>query len=152
MCSIHDFIEHYGTGGGLCRPLFAEFLNEAGGALRSPDLAALGERYAALGREWSELADAALPDDVPAFREAKELHVRKAELLHDGAPAEETRAAWDRLGEMERRAGESFPIADSDCDDLRAGLQSRIMRLYEGETAAQSELSKAMAKLEGRAK
>src|SRR5262249_59930447 len=29
LTSVYEFIEHYGTGGGLCRPIFAEFLTEA---------------------------------------------------------------------------------------------------------------------------
>jgi hypothetical protein len=152
LCSIYDFIEHYGTGGGLCRHLFSEFLNEAADALRNPDLATLAEQYAALGRGWSELADASLPDDQPAFREVKALYVRKAELRHDGAAAEEAREVWLRLSEMERQARDHFPLSDADCADLRAQLQARIMRLYEGEVAAQEAITKVIAKLEGRVK
>ena len=55
LCSIYDFVEHYGTGGGLCRPLFADFLADAAAALRRPALAGLGEQYAELGRRWSDL-------------------------------------------------------------------------------------------------
>jgi hypothetical protein len=149
---IYDFIEHYGTGGGLCRHLFSEFLNETADALRNPDLATLAEQYAALGRGWSELAEAALPDDQPAFREVKALYVRKAELRHDGAAAEEAREVWLRLSEMERQARDHFPLSDADCADLRAQLQARIMRLYEGEVAAQEAITKVIAKLEGRVK
>jgi len=76
LTSINEYIEHYGTGGGLSRPLFAEFLEEAGQALGSRSLRALGEQYVDLGRAWSALADAALPDDVAAMREAKELLAR----------------------------------------------------------------------------
>src|SRR6185436_12685052 len=80
--SITEYIEYYGTGGGLCRPIFAEFLSESGGALKDAGLTALGERYARLGVAWSELALAALPDRVPAFRETRELLARKWEALH----------------------------------------------------------------------
>jgi hypothetical protein len=140
LCSIYDFVEHYGTGGGLCRPLFADFLAEASTALADPALAELGERYAALGRAWSELADAALPDDVPDLHEAKTLYAHKAELLHEGAPAEEARAVWRRLGELERQAGEQFPLSDAGCAELRAALQSRIAALHQGEVAAHAAL------------
>src|SRR5687768_7819912 len=70
LTSINEYIEHYGTGGGLSRPLFAEFLEEAGQALGSEPVRRLSERYADLGRAWSELGDAALPDDVAPIREA----------------------------------------------------------------------------------
>jgi hypothetical protein len=144
LCSIYDFIEHYGTGGGLCRPLFADFLADAAAALRRPALAALGEQYADLGRRWSELADMALPGDVPALREAKELHARKAELTHDGGPAEEVRAIWQRLNELEEQTKEQFPLSDAECAELRARLQVHIMGLYEGEVAAHAAIPAAI--------
>jgi hypothetical protein len=144
LCSIYDFVEHYGTGRGLCRSLFADFLADAAAALRRPALAALGEQYAELGRRWSDLADAALPDDVPALREAKELHARKAELTHDGGPAEEVRAIWQRLGELEEQTKERLPLSDAECADLRAQLRARIMALYEGEVAAHAAIPAAI--------
>jgi hypothetical protein len=145
LCSIYDFVEHYGTGGGLCRPLFADFLAEAADALRDARLAALAGRYAELGRAWGQLADAALPDEVPALREAKELYVGKAELVNTGGSAEEVRAAWVRLAELEAQARERFPLSDGECDQLRARLQAQIMALYEGEVVAHAALPGAIA-------
>jgi hypothetical protein len=145
LCSIHDFIENHGTGGGLCRPLFADFLHEAAEALSNPGLATLAEQYSELGQRWSELADAAMPGDVPAFREAKELQTRKAELLHEGAGPEAVRAVWQRLGELSKEVREQFPLSDADCTDLRARLREQILRLYEGEVAAQAAILKMIA-------
>ncbi|MBI1760630.1 MAG: DUF4872 domain-containing protein [Acidobacteria bacterium] len=142
---IYDCIENYGTGGGLCRPLFAEFLQEAASALGQPKFAALGEQYAALGRQWSELAEAALPDDVPLMRAAKELYIRRRELLHDGAPVADVRAVWQELGALAQQAGAQFPLTDTDCGALRAQLQTRVLALYEGEVAAQAALLTTLA-------
>jgi hypothetical protein len=136
LCAIHDFIEHYGTGGGLCRPLFADFLAEAAVALDRPALARLGAQYAALGQAWSTLADNALPDDAPLLREAKELLTRKATLIHAGGPPEAIQATWACLAELEDQAGESFPLSDADCRALRTQLREQIAALYAGETAA----------------
>src|SRR5205085_8659120 len=69
LTAIHNYVEYYFTGGGLCRPLFADFLVEAATALARPRLRILAEQYQELGRRWSDLADAALPDDVPAMKE-----------------------------------------------------------------------------------
>ncbi len=140
----YDCIENYGTGGGLCRPLFAEFFQEASAALKQPALAALGEQYAELGRQWSALAETCLPDDVPLMRQAKELYVRRSELLHDGAAAEEVRAVWGQLGELARQASTRFPLTEADSLALRAQLQTRVLALYEGEVAAQAALAKAL--------
>ncbi len=149
LISIYDFIEHYGTGGGLCRPLFADFLSEAAEHLSSKSLRALSQRYAELGTAWSALAAAALPEDVPLMREAKQLHARKAELVHSGGPAasDEMRAVWERLEELAAEAGQTFPLSNHRCADLRARLQPQIMALYEAEVAAHAELGRVAQSL-----
>jgi Domain of unknown function (DUF4872)/Butirosin biosynthesis protein H, N-terminal len=146
LTSINEYIEHHGTGGGLSRPLFAEFLDEAATALGRKPLHALAERYAELGRGWSELADAALPDDVPAMREAKELLARRAELMHSDGPeaVEEVRNAWKRLDELSNAAQERFPLSDSAVADLRADLQRRVLALHAAEVAAQESINAAL--------
>jgi hypothetical protein len=141
---IHDYIEHYG-GGGLCRPLFAEFLAEAGQACHDPALTELSTRYAELGRDWSALADAALPDSVPAFREAKSLFQQKAELTNSGGSPEEIGAIWTQLGELRQQVCRQFPLSEADCADLRAGLQARVRSLHEKETDARDALGKLVS-------
>jgi hypothetical protein len=130
--SIHTFIEHYGTGGGLCRPLFADFLQEASAALSRPALASLSAQYAALGRQWSDLADAALPESVPAFREAKEQHAATIEAARCGE------GPLAHLEDAPQR--QPFPLSDAESDRLRTGLKQRILALYEGEVAAHAAL------------
>ena len=149
LTSINEYVEHYGTGGGLCRPLFAEFLAEAGEALGDASVHALGERYAELGRDWSDLADAALPDDVPAMREAKELLARRSELLHsDGPPATDAvRATWQRLDELAAAADQSFPLSDSAIADLRVQLQGRVRAIHAAEVAAHEALTTVLTRL-----
>jgi Domain of unknown function (DUF4872) len=145
LTSIYDCIENYGTGGGLCRPIFSEFLFEAATAMGVDALHALGERYSDLGRRWSELADAALPDGVPAFQAAKQLLTRKVELTHGGGDAalEEVRQAWKRLDELREHARAEFPLAEAECRDLTAGLQSRILALHQAEVDAHAALGAA---------
>ena len=148
LTSINEYIEHYGTGGGLSRPLFAEFLDEAAQALGSRTLGALGEQYADLGRVWSELADAALPDDVAPMREAKELLARRSEHMHSDGPAaaEEVRLAWRRLDELAKEADAKFPLSDASAADLRADLQRRVLALYDGELRAHEALNAALTR------
>ncbi|HEX6047755.1 MAG TPA: BtrH N-terminal domain-containing protein [Gemmatimonadaceae bacterium] len=143
LTSMYEYVEHYGTGGGLSRPLFGEFLGEAGAALGSDRLRALGERYADLGRQWTELADAALPDDVPAMREAKALIARRSELLHSDVPAsaDDVRAAWQRLDDMAAAADARFPLSESAVQDLRADLKRRVLALHAAEVAAHEALT-----------
>jgi hypothetical protein len=147
LVSIYDYIEHYGTGGGLCRPIFAEFLVEATEATKDQSLRSLSEQYAELGRQWSALADSTLPDDVPLLREAKELCVHRAELLHsDAATAlEEIRAAWEKLDALAGQAQAKFPLSDQACADLRVRLQERVMQIYDDEVAAFEAIAKVIA-------
>jgi hypothetical protein len=147
LTSIYDYIEHSGTGGGLCRPIFSDFLEEAAKALGNRALKALAEQYAELGRAWSTLADEALPDDVPAMREAKELSAQKSELMLGGganAPAE-IRQLSDRLQALDALARKDFPLSEAECGALLAKLQGRVMALYEGEQAARTALGEAMS-------
>jgi hypothetical protein len=143
--AIHGYIEHYGTGGGLCRPLFADFLTEAAAVLQAPALAALGQQYAALGRSWSELADAALPDHVAAMRATKQLHVRRTELLHSGDATAELQAIEHEITSLAQAAGEHFPLPEAGCTALRAQLAQRIHALHDAEVAAHAALGQAIA-------
>jgi len=145
LTSILDFTEHYGTGGGLARPLFSDFLQEASQALDRPDLAALAEQYAQLGAAWSALAEAALPDEVAPLREAKELLRLKAELfLSEGASGLESfREIWARLDQLAEEAVESFPLAQPEIQSLLQGLSDRVGELYRLETQAAAALDQA---------
>jgi hypothetical protein len=145
LVSVYEFIEHHGSGGGLCRPLFAEFLSEAADACSDKRLRDLATRYAKLGSDWSALAEAALPDKVPIFREARKLYDHKAELTNSGGDPDEIRAVWARLGELRRQAGDHFPLTETQCADLRAALQARVRKLYEDEVAARDALAQVMA-------
>jgi len=145
LTSILDFTEHYGTGGGLTRPIFSDFLQEASQALERPDLAELAVQYAELGTAWSALAEAALPDEVGQFREAKELLRRKAELfLSEGARGRESYAEiWSRLDQLAEEAAESFPLPQPEIQSLLQGLSERVGELHRLETQAAAALDQA---------
>jgi hypothetical protein len=140
--SICDTIEHSGTGGGLSRPAFADFLSEAGDTLGDGTLRALGERYASLGSEWSELSDAALPDSVPQLRKAKALLAERAEAFHSdaGVGQPEVFACGTALSAVEAKLGEQFPLDAGQSAALRRELQKRVRKLYQTEKEAVTEL------------
>lgn len=141
LVSIYDFIEHYGTGGGLCRSIFADFLSEAGDALKDAKLGELAKRYEELGHGWTELAKAALYPGVPLFKKAQQLLAEKAELLAAGAPPDDVRDIWIQLDALAKEAAECFPLTAKQADALRADLQKRVQSLYDGEVAALAALS-----------
>jgi hypothetical protein len=145
LVSILRCVEYWGTGGGLGRPLFAEFLTEAADVLKDARLRALAGRYADLGRQWSELAQAALPKDVPAFHEACEEYARIAELTNSGGDPGEIRTAWERLDALERQASTSFPLSEQDAAALRGHLHRRVRSLAQGEVAAHADLQRLLS-------
>ena len=140
--SVYDFVEHYHTGGGLMRPLYAEFFREAAEVLDDEAFVPLAEMYAELGRQWSDLADAALPNDVAPFREVKELLARREELFLSEAPnaTEEIEGIWTKLTALERATSADFPLTDADSARLRAELKERNLEIYANERAAHEAL------------
>ncbi|MFX1515310.1 MAG: BtrH N-terminal domain-containing protein [Promethearchaeota archaeon] len=53
---IAGFISDYGTGGGLFRLLYSQFLTESAKIIDDPSLTKLGEYYQNLGNKWEEVA------------------------------------------------------------------------------------------------
>jgi len=66
-------MEEDGTGGGLFRYLYAEFLTEAGELLNSKELLDVGQRYYQIGRKWTAIAKLMreIPEKPVAAYEAK---------------------------------------------------------------------------------
>jgi hypothetical protein len=144
LTGMYEYIESYGSGGGLCRTIFADGLAEAADALGQGPLRALAKRYADLGAQWTALAEAALPNDVPIFTRARDLTTRRAELLHAGAPGDAIANVWSELGELQARAKAHFPLSDRAVTELRASLQKRVRALHDDEVAARQALLAAL--------
>ena len=138
LAAIHEYVEHWGAGGGLLRPSFAAGLREAADRLDDDRLADLADRYDRLGAGWTDLARAALPDGVPALRRTRDLQdLRAVRYVAAGAGAhEELTAAWDALAAIRTEVDDCFPL---DADQTRAlldGLADRVAALHADEAAA----------------
>lgn len=142
--AIAEYIEYYGTGGGLCRPLFAEFLEEASSALGDKSLAALADRYAELGRNWSALATAALPEQVPLFRETRELLGQRHEAVTALGEEEASGGAecWQRIQQMNAKVKDGFPLDAVESAALRRELKRRVLELVAGERDALAAMTR----------
>lgn len=138
LTSLHEFVEHFGTGGGLLRPLYADFLREAAVAADLPLLDDAARHYDELGRQWTDLARAALPDDVAPLAEARRLQDDKARLYAErGAGAlPQLTASHRRLDELGGEAARSFPLDADAASALRADLARRVRAIARGERAA----------------
>jgi hypothetical protein len=147
LAAIYEHIEHYGSGGGLLRPRFAAGLAEAAARLADERLAGLAERYRSLGDRWTELARAALPDDVPALRRTRELIDRRATAYAErGAAAhDELAAAWAETLAIRAAARAETTLDAGRATSLLAGLAERVEALRAAEVNALEGLRSAMA-------
>jgi hypothetical protein len=111
--------------------------------LGEPRLEAAAERYDALAREWTALARAALPADVPALARTRALLDAKAAAWARGGPAERPAidAAWNGLAALEREIADGgFPLTAEESRALLADLAGRVDALYEREVEARATI------------
>lgn len=144
LTSLHDFVEHYGTGGGLSRPLYARFLREAAVTTDAALLDEAAERYEDLGEQWTALARAALPDDVAMLAAARRLQEERAARY--AAQGDDTVAdlqrLWEQMNDLGTRAAAAFPLSDADAQALRVDLADRTRRIAAAERAAAEVLAR----------
>lgn len=131
MRDIFESIE-LGTGGGLMRPLYADFLDEAAALLGRKGLAAVAATYRGLGKEWSAFAEFLLPAPFAAVKAS----MRK---LADGDLSQ-----MDVLQELRKAP---FPIAIGDIPAFLAEASRRLGALYDAEVRAAGQLQAAVKAL-----
>ncbi|PZF96467.1 hypothetical protein C1I99_17145 [Micromonospora deserti] len=138
LLSIWEHAEPAGLTGGNLRDLYADFLDEAAPLLgdsadAAADAAALFREAA---RRWHEVAETALPWDVPEYARVRELiaTISAGVAAGDTATAERAEAAdalWDLLAEYDR----TLP-AEPDLTRLSEGIQA----IYDTEREAVAAL------------
>ena len=142
--SVYEYVETYGTGGGLMRPMFARGLEQAVADGADPALAGIAERYAAIGRDWTALADASLPTTERLFAETREALDGRVEQFRAGATIDEMRWLNDRLEQLAGEADDGFPLSEDESVELLADLAARLREIVAAEQAALDELEAAI--------
>ena len=130
MRDVYESIE-FGTGGGLMRPLYATFLDEAAALLARPELGAVADLYRELGKEWTEFAEFLLPKPFAEMKKA----------MRQLAAGDTTRIA--KLQELEQAP---FPWDVGKIEAFRAETSERLGVLYERELAVSKELAAAVGR------
>ena len=138
LVTIFQAIETMGTGGGAARPLYAAFLDEAAVILDKPALRPVAEAFRADAAQWTALAAAMLPAEVPSFKETRDLLLRRRDLfVTQGMDSlDERRAITARLETIKREMAESFPLNEGDVAAFREELRIQIMAVHDTERAA----------------
>jgi hypothetical protein len=128
------------------RGLYADFLDEASLLLNRPALKDAAQQFRASGQAWHELAQALLPDDLPLFRETRELMVRQHRLF-----LEQGHAAWPirqqikgRLTELKTEITTSFPLTETEAVALCENLGAHVLKIHDLELEAVKMLQTAI--------
>ncbi|MGH2619397.1 MAG: DUF4872 domain-containing protein, partial [Anaerolineales bacterium] len=120
------------------RKLYADFLDEAALILRKPKLKPAGAKFRASSAAWQELASALLPDEVPLFKETRQLLLRKRDLFinkGDAAP-EERKVISARLAEIRTSIDKKFPLSAEGVTRLRGRVAEQVLKVSEIEREA----------------
>lgn len=140
---VFDSIETAGTGGGLYRNLYADFLTEAAEVCKRPSLKSLADDYRHLATGWSALAAAALPTKIKPFKETRDLLIKNRDLLESkGSKADKQMSDnRDRLRILGKNTKENFPLDDAETRDLLGSLRERIIALHRAESEVAGRLA-----------
>jgi hypothetical protein len=129
------------------RMLYAQFLDESADILDKSDLRQVGEQFRTSSAAWRELSEALLPNDVPLFKETRELLITKRDLFTDegGAALEEIQGIDRRLEEIRSAVAAEFPMSAEAVTAMREGLAEQVLKISEIERGAIDSLQDAMS-------
>lgn len=145
MTWSYDCIEYFFSGGGMLRPFYSEFLEEAAKQLGNKNLKDCAALYRQIGGEWSGLADTLLPQDGGLCGRARELFELRAENYNSIHEMEQNRSqAWQQIQALGREAAAQFPLDDKQVDGMLAAAQRQLNAICTAERGAMSLLEEAV--------
>ena len=144
LMSVWEGIEPVGAEGGHLRGLYAEFLDEAATLLAAPQLSSCAEAFRAAAARWHDVAEAALPGDVPEYARLRELTAGLAAGVAAGdAGADDRAKAADELWHLRHEYDRKPPVPV----DL-AGLAAKVGVAYQVEREAVAALRRSAEDLQ----
>ena len=139
LCTLYESIKLNGTDGFALRKMYADFLHEAAGILSNASLNAAAGQYLQLSNHWSNLADNALPSNIPVFDRTKSLLNKKyqAYRIND---MQAYQNASEQLKPLIDEVEVAFPLDSHQTGQLYEKLSSRIKLIAELEMSAARRL------------
>ena len=145
MCWSHECIEYFFSGGGMLRPFFADFLEEAASQTARPALKELATQYRSIGRAWSELAGALLPADNETCRRARELFELRAESYNSMQDSGKQRERiWQQITELQDQTQAEFPLDETKVDEMLGNAKQNLLAICEAERNALEAMQEAV--------
>jgi len=135
---VYDSIETAGTGGGLLRPMYAAFLEEAARITDRPAFRACAATYRSLADQWRDLAETALDDRIDPFARTRALlQERCLRIEAEGAPAmARIEALTAALKELETSMRQAFPLDAPASKGLLETMARKLGALHDAELQA----------------
>ncbi|TYB52988.1 DUF4872 domain-containing protein [Nonomuraea sp. PA05] len=134
LLSVWEGAEPVGVDGGNLRDLFADGLDEAAALLDRPALAVLAGRFREIHGLWHDLAETALPSDVPELGRVRELTAAlKESVMADGSAGGQEAAQVAKELAVARAAANDVLGAAEDTGALFGALSARVAAVHEAE-------------------
>lgn len=133
--TIYTAIKLEGSEGFALRRLYSDFLHESAGYLGNPGLNAVAGQYLQLSNHWANLAENALPSQIPAFAEVKNLLNKQSEAYRQSDLAAFHQAKQD-LQSVEKKIVQDFPLNDLETSELYERLANQVKLISELELSA----------------
>ena len=142
----YGWIHKQGDNNSAERGMYADFLDEASTILNNDGLKQAGVLFRKSEAEWAKLLDLLLPDDVPLFKQVRDLKNRKDDLyVRQGSDAiDAIREINAQLNQMRDDAETNFPFDDAQVVAYRERLAEQVLVIHDAERDAIDCLQSAM--------
>ncbi len=146
LTSAFQNITIFGKDGGAEREEFAQFLDEASSLISNTALKDIAQNFRASAKAWDNLAIKLLPDEVPLFKETRELMLDNHQLfLNKGnAALPEIHHMNNRLDQIKDQVSEQFPLNNAESAELKTSVRDKVLEIHDIELKAIKDLQKAM--------
>ncbi|HMI35393.1 MAG TPA: BtrH N-terminal domain-containing protein [Propionibacteriaceae bacterium] len=141
LLSVWEGVEPAGMTGGNLRREFAAGLIEAAALLDEPRLGDEAARWVEISELWHSLAEAAVPTNVAACAQARELTAAVTGAVAEGdAGRADSAAAAQNLWALRERYAAEPPFAPKEITAILAAMSGILGKIYEAEKAAVGRL------------
>ncbi|WP_420122975.1 DUF4872 domain-containing protein [Nakamurella sp.] len=149
LAGVWEAIEPAGMAGGHLRGVFADGLEQAAALLDEPAIEAQARRWRESADRWHDLAETALPADVPAIARIRELTaaITAAVAEGDAAAADRTAAAGE-LWALRAAHADTPPLTPDEVDGILHAMSTRLAGIVDAESAAVRDLGRVLTRSE----
>lgn len=143
LMNVYFFISN-ATDGSALRQMYSEFLKSSHQILPQLNLQESSEHFNEISKLWTKLADTALNDSVPLFKETKEKLIRRSTLFNElGQKANsELKSTTKHIFRLKKEASKEFPLNTQEMADLLNEMRKIILNIYDQEKIAIEALDK----------